>query len=98
MPPRRRRSPRASRDLTASVNAAASTDSDGVVAGYAWDFGDEPTGTGATASHAYAAPGTYTVKLTVTDENGGTDATTRSVTVSGANAAPTADFTPLGTS
>ena len=36
------------------------------------------------------------MKLTVTDENGGTDSTTRSVTVSGANAAPTADFTSSG--
>lgn len=29
----------------------------------AWDFGDGNTGTGNTTSHAYAAPGTYTVKM-----------------------------------
>jgi PKD repeat protein len=32
---------------------------------YEWDFGDGATGTGQTASHAYSASGTYTVKLTV---------------------------------
>jgi plastocyanin len=32
---------------------------------YEWDFGDGTTGTGQTASHAYSAAGTYTVKLTV---------------------------------
>ncbi|MFN2581902.1 MAG: PKD domain-containing protein [Candidatus Dormibacteria bacterium] len=31
---------------------------------WAWDFGDGSTGTGATATHAYSAPGVYTVKLT----------------------------------
>lgn len=32
---------------------------------FEWDFGDGSTGTGQTASHAYSAAGTYTVKLTV---------------------------------
>ncbi len=41
-------------NLTCSFNAGASTDSDGTIAGYAWDFGDGTTGTGVTPSHAYA--------------------------------------------
>jgi 6-phosphogluconolactonase (cycloisomerase 2 family)/PKD repeat protein len=47
-----------------------STDPDGTVKTYAWDFGDGSTGTGATGTHTYAQPGTYDVRLTVTDDEG----------------------------
>lgn len=67
--------------LTAAVDAAGSTDAQGPLAGYAWDFGDGGTATGATASHTYAAAGSYQVKLTVTDAGGLTDATTKTVVV-----------------
>jgi PKD repeat protein len=70
--------------LTASFNAAGSSDPDGFVTGYAWTFGDGGTGSGATPSHTYAAPGTYTVGLTVTDNGGLTGSTTRQVTVAAA--------------
>ncbi|MGY1693094.1 LamG-like jellyroll fold domain-containing protein, partial [Geodermatophilus sp. SYSU D01105] len=41
--------------LVVSVDGSASADADGRVASYAWEFGDGGTGTGATASHTYAA-------------------------------------------
>jgi PKD repeat protein len=69
-----------------SVNGAGSSDSDGTVSSYAWDFGDGATGTGATTSHPYATAGTYQVKLTVTDDDGGTGTVSHSVTVTAAPA------------
>lgn len=66
--------------LTVAVNGSGSTDSDGTVAAYAWDFGDGGTATGVDATHTYAAGGDYTVRLTVTDNLGLTHSTTQSVT------------------
>jgi len=48
---------------------------------YGWNFGDGGTGTGASVSHTYAQAGTYTVKLTATDKDGGISSTTTSVIV-----------------
>ncbi|MHA7277747.1 PKD domain-containing protein [Arthrobacter sp. Hz1] len=81
--------------LAVAVDGSGSADSDGTVAGYAWNFGDGTTGTGVNASHTYAAAGTYPVRLTVTDDDGATHSTTRDVTVAPppANVAPVAAFT-----
>ena len=69
-------------DLTANFDGSDSTDADGTIASYSWDFGDStPNGSGVTPSHTYAAAGTYTVVLTVTDDDGDTDTDTQSVTV-----------------
>jgi PKD repeat protein len=82
-------------ELTASFNASASTDTDGTIASYAWNFGDSTTGTGVSPTHAYSAAGDYTVTLTVTDDDGDTASTTRTVTVTAPapNQAPVAAFT-----
>lgn len=83
-------------NLKVSVDGSGSTDKDGSISSYAWDFGDGNTATGAKATHTYAAAGTYTVKLTVTDNLGATNTSQQSVTVAKApNKAPTASFTSV---
>ena len=56
-------------DLTA-LFTDTSTDTDGTVVSWDWDFGDSGTSTAQNPSHAYAAEGTYTVWLTATDDDG----------------------------
>ncbi len=68
-------------DLTCSFDGSGSTDSDGSINSYLWNFGNGLTATGETATHTYAAGGTYTVTLTVTDDKGATGTETQSVTV-----------------
>jgi PKD repeat protein len=58
-----------------------STDSDGTIAGRAWTFGDSATSTASNPSHTYAAGGSYTVQLTVTDNGGATASASSTVTV-----------------
>ncbi|MGY1814259.1 PKD domain-containing protein [Blastococcus sp. SYSU D00820] len=80
--------------LGLAVDGTLSRDPDGTVASHSWNWGDgTPAGSGAQATHTYAAAGTYTVTLTVTDDHGRTATAVREVTVSPANAAPTAAFT-----
>ena len=67
--------------LAVSVDGSASTDADGSVVSWAWNFGNGTTATGATSSTTYTTAGTYTVTLTVTDDDGATNTTTRSVVV-----------------
>ncbi len=62
-----------------------SSDSDGSIAGWSWNFGDGSTSTAQNPSHTYAAEGTYTVALTVTDNEGATGTSSQSVTVSSAS-------------
>ncbi|MGW6175025.1 PKD domain-containing protein [Arthrobacter sp. NPDC055138] len=73
------------------LDASGSSSPNGTVTGYAWDFGDGQSAEGASISHAYAADGTYTVTLVVTDSNGGTGSYAEDINV--ANAAPVAVFT-----
>jgi PKD repeat protein len=77
--------------LTANFTDA-STDAGGSIASRSWNFGDGTTSTATNPSKTYAAAGSYTVTLTVTDNGGLTNATSRTVTVSAGNAAPVANF------
>ena len=65
-------------DLSCSFDGSGSSDSDGSIVSYDWSFG----GSGVTANHTFGSAGTYNVTLTVTDDDGATDVTTQSVTVS----------------
>ena len=67
--------------LEVSFDASGSSDSDGSVNTFAWDFGDGSTGDGETAVHTFDAAGEYTVTLTVTDDDGATDEVTDTITV-----------------
>ena len=60
---------------------STSTDSDGTIASVKWDAGDGRTSTKTPLTYKYASPGTYTVTLTVTDDDGATNSTSKSVTV-----------------
>ncbi|SDX86564.1 PKD domain-containing protein [Modestobacter sp. DSM 44400] len=77
-------------ELTCTFDGTGSTDADGQVASWAWDFGDGATGTGATVAHTYAGAGTRPVGLTVTDDDSATGTTTDPVTVAAAPASAVA--------
>jgi len=70
--------------LSCNFDGTGSSDTDGTVQNYVWNFGDGNTasGAGVTVSHSYATGGSYTVTLTVTDNGGATGQTSHSVTVS----------------
>jgi PKD repeat protein len=60
---------------------AATTTGPAPIATYSWNFGNGSTGSGVTAQTTYAAPGSYTVTLTVVDTVGRTSTITRTLTV-----------------
>ncbi|KAF5432432.1 PKD repeat-containing protein [Candidatus Methanophagaceae archaeon] len=71
---------------TVTLNASDSKDHDGNITNYEWGFGDSGNTTNTTmpiTNHTYASAGTFTVTLTVTDDEGATNATSQVITVSG---------------
>ena len=62
--------------LSCTFSAAGSSDTDGSVVNWVWDYGDGNTDQGTSPSHAYAHRGSYTVTLTVVDNDGGTGTVT----------------------
>ena len=72
-------------DLTCDFTDT-SIDSDGTISAWSWNFGDGGSSTLQNPTHTYAAGGSYTVTLTVTDDDGASDVATDSVTVTDPNA------------
>ena len=70
----------------------ASVDFDGDITEWQWDFGDGSVSTAQNPSHTYAKDSTYTVSLTVTDDDQAGGSTSQQITVMLANEGPTADF------
>ncbi|MHC4917083.1 MAG: PKD domain-containing protein, partial [Planctomycetota bacterium] len=70
--------------LTVSFDASGSSDPDGTIADYSWDFGPA-AGSGQATSHTFTEPGSYTVTLTVTDDDGAEDTAEVLITVTGPN-------------
>jgi len=64
-------------------NGSTSFDPDGTIVSYYWDFSDgtNTTETNATTTHQYTDIGTYTVTLTVTDDDGAIDTNTTTATI-----------------
>ena len=77
-----------------SFTAVTSIDEDGVIVGYAWDFGDGTDGSGRSVSHTYTAVGAYTVILIVTDDDGESAQAQKTIYIeAGEPPGPTASFT-----
>ena len=64
-----------------SFDGTGSSDPDGTIVSYLWDFGDGITGTGATVQHNYSTDDEYTVTLNITDNGGAHDEDTAEITV-----------------
>ena len=76
--------------LTVVFDASGSSDPDGDVASYQWDFGDGSSGVGVTTQHTFSEARTYRITLTVTDSQGKTAFATRElkVTIGGSSPLP----------
>ena len=72
-------------------NGSGSTDSDGSIVSYAWNFGDGNSGTGSSPTHTYQSDGTFAVALTVTDNGGATHTASTTATITPAPIPPGAN-------
>lgn len=79
--------------LSVWVSGAASTDANGSIVAYDWNFGDGAVAAGVDASHNYSIDGTYTISLKVTDNDGMFNTATMPVTVAHKPIPPVAIFT-----
>lgn len=74
------------------------TDQDGTIVSYSWDFGDSASSTLQNPSHTYSSAGTFTARLTVTDNDGATASATVQINVLSPNLPPTVTVTASPTS
>ncbi len=79
--------------LSVTFDASGSTDPNGDVLTYNWNFGNNATATGVTADYEFTELGNQVVTLTVSDDNGNSDSTTITITVTDPNLPPVASFT-----
>ncbi|MEM0911399.1 MAG: S8 family serine peptidase [Pseudomonadota bacterium] len=82
----------ATNGLELSLDASGSSDADGTIASFSWDFGDGNTGQGSVTTHTYQDAGDFTVTLTVTDDDGATSTSSANVSVVVPNQVPIATF------
>jgi PKD repeat protein len=86
--------------------ASWASDPDGYIASYSWNFGDGNTSTLVNPDNTYRSAGTYTARLTVTDNAGATATASVQITVAGStpanqpprveiSASPTSGYAPL---
>ena len=80
--------------LDCDLDGTGSSDPDGTIVSYEWDFGDGSTDSGATVSHSYEDLGPYTAALTVTDNEGRTATTSVQVTITNPPPVHLHDLTP----
>jgi len=69
--------------LPVAFDASGSSDPDGTITTYAWNFGDSTTGTGVSTSHTFTSGGNFNVVLTVTDNKGATATISTTVSATG---------------
>jgi PKD repeat protein/photosystem II stability/assembly factor-like uncharacterized protein len=67
--------------LEVTLDASSSYDQDGNIVSYVWDFGVGNSGSGVTVKHTFNSKGSYNVKLTVSDNNGGVSSTIKTITI-----------------
>ena len=78
--------------LECVFDGSGSSDPDGSIVSYEWDFGDGNADTGESVTHVYDEPGDYTVTLTVTDDDGDTGTATQEVKVFDPNEVVNVEF------
>ncbi len=79
-------------NVSLGFDGSASSDADGTIVSYDWDFGDGSTGTGVKPMHTYISGGTFTIVLTVTDDAGTTGKAYSTATIGLGNLPPVANI------
>ena len=84
--------------LTVTFDGSNSADRDGMIQEFLWDFGDGSSAAGETVIHQFASTGSYSVTLTVVDNDSASDTETRTIELSAVIARATVSKDPSNTS